>query len=923
MLSLRDFFHLPEVDPLIEQLTHDGPGLTLVTGMDSRTHIRPHDPSSFLPSGRAAIFRILVRQILEENPKLQATVIAEKREAIRVPRNLRRRVDFELVNESIGYEKLIPAISHSHSGLLVVDQLTPKNAAAIFEAAQNGSWIISQMDTVFRGVEVARALLEWNIPPSHLSSLRWVVAMQRLAMLCSCKRSIVPEAAVIEAVQQRYPHLKIGKGNYFGPDSCETCEHSGRHNEITAFDFYLADPERPFSQPSLLSLEEYMLGLAQQGLIPLTDLLRIESDQLHRTYHLLRASEQALKDTHTTLERKIIELETANRVLQNRTEELVSLQEIGQTLIGSAPLRDLARQVCRQASNLCGADRAIFYFLRDPEQADVLATHGWAPGRVPQRVKANEVCDPASGPIPTPFNGWPPGVKAQHPDVEGARLRAGLRIPLIAQSQPVGAMLVHSTSHPHFHPGAIALLQTFANQAAIAIQRASLIESLQEKIRQLEAAQEGLAQKERMVRELELAREVQQAVLPRTFPQAHGYSFAARNQPARQVGGDFYDVIDLGNERFGLVVADVSDKGMPAAVYMALTRSLMVAEARRANSPIAVLENVNDLLRELGQARMFVTVFYGILDGPSGRLTYTRAGHDRPLLIRGSDILELKGDGVFLGFLGSQDLRLTEEYLNLESGDRLMLYTDGMTDTTSPEGVRFDRTGLHTLLKEVGHLPAKELCEAIFEKLIDFQGESEQYDDMTLLVVEVNADSIAIFPTGGEGARKGTKLSSHQRSELAEGIYFSPMDETAAREIVTWRYEPPYDVYNFEDCEETIQYALNPHNNFFALRDREGELIGFCSFGQDGQVPGGDYTEQALDIGMGIRPDFTGQGYGAIFVEAALDFARKEFSPKKFRVTIAAFNQRAQRVWEVNGFQQIQTFTHQGSDREFIVYILE
>jgi sigma-B regulation protein RsbU (phosphoserine phosphatase) len=480
-----------------------------------------------------------------------------------------------------------------------------------------------------------------------------------------------------------------------------------------------------------------MLGLAGQGSIPLSDLLHIESDQLQHTYHLLTASERALAESKSTLERKIVELEAANRVLKNRTEELVSLQEIGQALIGSKTLRDLARQVCRQASNLCGADRAIFYFLRNADNADVLATHGWAPGRVPLKVKTQEVCDPAAGPAPSPFNQWPPGVQPRHPDVEGAKLKAGLRIPLIAQGIPVGAMIVHSTTQARFQPGAVALLQTFANQAAIAIQRAGLIENLQDKIAQLEAAQEGLAQKERMERELELAREVQQAVLPRTFPEITGYRFAARNQPARQVGGDFYDVIDLGAGRFGLVVADVSDKGMPAAVYMALTRSLMVAEARREASPVAVLQNVNDLLRELGQARMFVTVFYGIVDGPSRRLTYARAGHDRPLLLRKRDIQELGGDGTILGFLGSEQLHLTEESLELDPADRLILYTDGLTDTTSPQGTRFDREGLQALLKEVSPLPAEELCDTIFEALSEHQGIAEQFDDMTLLVVEV------------------------------------------------------------------------------------------------------------------------------------------------------------------------------------------
>ena len=148
-----------------------------------------------------------------------------------------------------------------------------------------------------------------------------------------------------------------------------------------------------------------------------------------------------------------------------------------------------------------------------------------------------------------------------------------------------------------------------------------------------------------------------------------------------------------------------------------------------------------------------------------------------------------------------------------------------------------------------------------------------------------------------------------------------PLDESAAHEIVRWRYETPYNIYNIEDTEKSIRYALDRQNNFFAMRNENNELVGFCSFGQDGQVPGGDYAEDALDIGMGIRPDLTGHGLGSEFVTAVLGFARKEFSPQNFRVTIAAFNQRAQRVWKKNGFKQFQTFIHKTSSREFIILI--
>jgi ribosomal-protein-alanine N-acetyltransferase len=154
-------------------------------------------------------------------------------------------------------------------------------------------------------------------------------------------------------------------------------------------------------------------------------------------------------------------------------------------------------------------------------------------------------------------------------------------------------------------------------------------------------------------------------------------------------------------------------------------------------------------------------------------------------------------------------------------------------------------------------------------------------------------------------------------------ISFFLIDAPAARAIVRWCYEPPYDIYNLEDSPETIQYALDPQNNFYAMRDKSGELIGFCSFGKDGQVPGGGYTDDALDIGMGIRPDLTGRGRGSDFAAAVLDFARREFHPLAFRVTIAAFNQRAQRLWEKNGFHPIRRFTHKASERKFVIMFAE
>jgi sigma-B regulation protein RsbU (phosphoserine phosphatase) len=176
---------------------------------------------------------------------------------------------------------------------------------------------------------------------------------------------------------------------------------------------------------------------------------------------------------------------------------------------------------------------------------------------------------------------------------------------------------------------------------------------------------------------------------------------------------------------------------MPAALYMALTRSLLLAESRRDPSPCAVLANVNRLLLELGEPNMFVTIFYGIVDGADRHMIYARAGHDFPLLLRKGAVQPLRGEGACLGILDPAELQLGEEQLTLAPGDRLVLYTDGLKDVMSPDGQLSDRARLESLLRANASLGPRELCAAVFDGLSAYQGGAEQYDDMTLLIVGV------------------------------------------------------------------------------------------------------------------------------------------------------------------------------------------
>ncbi|MBN1813986.1 MAG: GNAT family N-acetyltransferase [Anaerolineae bacterium] len=154
-------------------------------------------------------------------------------------------------------------------------------------------------------------------------------------------------------------------------------------------------------------------------------------------------------------------------------------------------------------------------------------------------------------------------------------------------------------------------------------------------------------------------------------------------------------------------------------------------------------------------------------------------------------------------------------------------------------------------------------------------------------------------------------------------LSFQPMDEASACEILTWRYEPPYDFYNPNPgkAEETTQWFLDPHHAYYAITGDIGELVGYCCFGPNARVPGGDYDVDALDVGLGMRPDLTGQGRGGAFFTAILDFARRTFAPQVFRVTVAAFNQRAMRVYEKAGFERVQVFQRSGDDAEFVILV--
>jgi serine phosphatase RsbU (regulator of sigma subunit) len=262
-----------------------------------------------------------------------------------------------------------------------------------------------------------------------------------------------------------------------------------------------------------------------------------------------------------------------------------------------------------------------------------------------------------------------------------------------------------------------------------------------ERTEQLKSAmakqQQEVQERLRIEQELRVARLIQQTLLPKSAPELGGYQIAAYYRPAREVGGDFYDFLELEDGRLGLVVGDVSGKGIPAALVMANTRSVLRTIAQGGGiAPGEVLAEANEILYPDIPSNMFVTCFYGVLDPSSDTFTYANSGHDLPYLHRKGEAEELRARGMPLGLMSSMGYEEME--LVLEPGDRVLFYSDGLVEAHDPEGEMFGFPRLRALVAE--HAEERSLGDFLLEELYSFVGEGwEQEDDITLVTLRCSA----------------------------------------------------------------------------------------------------------------------------------------------------------------------------------------
>jgi sigma-B regulation protein RsbU (phosphoserine phosphatase) len=311
----------------------------------------------------------------------------------------------------------------------------------------------------------------------------------------------------------------------------------------------------------------------------------------------------------------------------------------------------------------------------------------------------------------------------QNPNYINARseTRSEMVAPIISNTEVIGVFDLESDELNAYSEDDLQVLMLLASQVAIIIEKVML--------------HEQLIEKKRLEGQLEVARQVQLELLPARDPQLAGYDISAYNFPTEEVSGDYYDWVKIYDDQIGLVIADVSGKGVPAALLMAFLRASLRAATHIGYSPHISMAKVNYLLWESIERNQFVTAFYGILDVTNRTLTYTNAGHNPPILLsKDGGISFIERGSVPLGMF--RDTRYHEYYLTTEPGEVLVLYTDGVTEAENARGEEFGRERLAAAVKANRELRASDLIAAVHQEVIEWTDGLGATDDVTFFVIK-------------------------------------------------------------------------------------------------------------------------------------------------------------------------------------------
>ena len=411
------------------------------------------------------------------------------------------------------------------------------------------------------------------------------------------------------------------------------------------------------------------------------------------------------------------QVKEADFEVRTRLVELESLYDLGLSLGGQLEVSALADEVLFRSISLTDAGKGTLVLFH--EDGRLLLERSLGEQLLPAELFAtwelpegDAVINNAAASVPT----------------AGVRLASCVKclaVPISVGGRRLGVLAVadkesRDGSVLDFTPADARLLSLFANQAAAAIETARL--------------HRAAIEKERIERELELAAAIQREILPRSLPEVAGVELAAASLPTRQVGGDYYDVFPLSRGRLGFLVADVSGKGIPAALLVSTVHAAVHLQIDEAKTVVELVERIDRHLRRYAATRKFLTLFFGLIEPSEGRLTYVSAGHNPALLIRGAGRIETLGStGVPVGMF--PDAAWKEVTVALSAGDLLCVFTDGLTEAVNTREEEFGLDRLSAVVAAGLRKPLPEVADRVFADVADFAREMPQYDDQTLLLV--------------------------------------------------------------------------------------------------------------------------------------------------------------------------------------------
>jgi sigma-B regulation protein RsbU (phosphoserine phosphatase) len=425
-----------------------------------------------------------------------------------------------------------------------------------------------------------------------------------------------------------------------------------------------------------------------------------------------------------TLEGKSPDLTAREKHLQRRIKELTTLYEVSKILTSALSLDKALKAVVETTARMMGV-KACGLRLLDASTGEMVlkAVHGLSQeyihkGRVfVWKGVYKDVIFNGNAAIVSDVSTDPRFEYTEEAVAEG--IKSMLSVGLMVQDRPIGALSVYTDRHHLFTRDQIRIFKGIANEAASVIERSMLYEERMEN--------------QRIEQELSAASRIQANLMPQRSPELPGYQIAARNVPSRMVGGDFYDFITFDESHLGLVIADVSGKGIPGAILMASARASLRAYLEDPHSVGEVITRLNRILCRDTQPDQFVSLFYGMLDTADGTITYTNAGHNAPVVFRGNERILLEQGGPILGVLSNA---LYEDgIIQLLEGDMILFYTDGITE--AERNARY--FGVERLMEIVQGNMSKSpdgVIETVFDEVVQFSSNSPQSDDRTLVVLK-------------------------------------------------------------------------------------------------------------------------------------------------------------------------------------------